>query len=160
MNIRKISLFVGTALAVVGLALGSTGVVQAQSDGPAALVEQNNYGFGDRGAGMDGPMHDYMITYIAEQLGLSVEEIETRLANGETLSTIALSTGMTFEEFTTLMKDARGQAIDQAVADGALTQAQADWMKSRGSFMGGNNSMMRRGGGRFNTGSGSCLGLQ
>ena len=34
------------------------------------------------------------------------------------------------------MNDARSQAVDQAVSDGTLTQAQADWMKLRGAGAG------------------------
>ena len=145
----------------MGLALSSTSVAHAQSDNPVSQVVQNNYGFGGRGGGMggamDGPLHDYMIAYVADQLGLTVEDVESRLTSGETLSSIALSTGMTLVDFTTLMKDARNQAIDLAVVVGTLTQA--DWMKSRGNFMGSNNSMMRRGGARNTNGSGTCLGL-
>lgn len=45
---------------------------------------------------------------------------------------IATSKGLTTEQFSALMVDARNQAIDQAVKAGTLTQAQADWMKQRG----------------------------
>jgi hypothetical protein len=47
------------------------------------------------------------------------------------------------------MIDARTQAIDQAVKDGKLTQAQADWMKQRGAsggMMGGRGMGMRSAG--------------
>ncbi len=48
---------------------------------------------------------------------------------------------MTLDEFRTLMVDVRTQAIDQALADGALTQAQADWLKLHGAgqMAGGQN---------------------
>jgi hypothetical protein len=48
------------------------------------------------------------------------------------MSQIALSTGLTVDQFRTLMVETRSQAIDQAVADGTLTQTQADWMSQRG----------------------------
>ena len=164
MNIGKLITIVVTALAVIGFALTSTSAVFAQSDNPVAQVTQNDFGFGGRGGmmgvGMEGPMHDYMISYVADQLGLTVEDIESRLANGETLSSIALSTGLTADEFSNLLLDARNFALDQAVADGTLTQTQADWMKSRSSLMGGNGSMMRGSGTRTGRGTGTCLGLQ
>jgi hypothetical protein len=55
------------------------------------------------------------------------------------------------------MTDARTQAIDQAVKAGTLTQAQADWMKTRGGAM-NNGGMMgagQRGAGRGMRGNGT-----
>ncbi len=94
------------------------------------------YGYNATGTG-EGILHDAMISYFAEKLGLTVDQINTRLANGETLAQIAYYTGLTVDQFRTLMVDARSQAIDQAVKDGTLTQAQADRMKQRGAGMGG-----------------------
>lgn len=133
-------------VAVVAVALASTGAVYAQSGTPTTQVPGSGYGMGGRGArgGMMGgylnqtgvdPLHDAMIAAVAEEIGLGVDEIETRLAAGETLSAIALSQGVTVEEFATIMVDARNLAIDQAVVDGTLTQEQADWMKTRSSRM-------------------------
>jgi hypothetical protein len=48
---------------------------------------------------------------------------------------IALSTGLTAEQVTTLMAEARTEALNQMVADGVITQAQADWMIERMSQM-------------------------
>jgi len=81
---------------------------------------------------MDGPMHDDMMAVFSQKLGISVEDLNARLAKGETIAQIATAKGLTAEQFQTLMTDARGQAIDQAVKEGTLTQAQADWMKQRG----------------------------
>ena len=91
----------------------------------------------------DGFLHDEMIAVYAEKLGISVEDLNARLANGETMAQIASSKGLTADQFRTLMTDARSQAIDQAVKDGTLTQAQADWMKQRGAGMMGNGRGMR-----------------
>ncbi len=64
------------------------------------------------------------------------------------------------------MLDARSQAIDLAVADGTLTQEQADWMNSRGGMMFGGTGrsqgygMMGRSGGRMGGfGTGTCPNL-
>ncbi|MHC1740583.1 MAG: hypothetical protein AB9897_05675 [Anaerolineaceae bacterium] len=129
-------------VAVVAIALGSTSSVFAQSSAPYQGAGYGN-GMGGRGTngGMmgtgvtgtsDGVLHDNLVAFYAAKLGISVEDLNSRLANGETLSSIALSTGMTIEQFTSLRVDARNQAIDQAVKDGTLTQTQADWMKTRG----------------------------
>jgi hypothetical protein len=80
----------------------------------------------------EGILHDYMIAAYAEKLNLPAADLEARLNNGETMAQIALSEGLTFEQFRTLMVEVRTQAINQAVADGTLTQEQADWMTTRG----------------------------
>lgn len=121
--------------------------VMALAFSPVSTVFANSgNGFGGNGAGMmgqtnsntplNGALHDYMIAAYAEALHLSADEIETRLTDGETLSAIALSTGLTVDEFQSLISDARSSALASAVADGVITQDQADWMSSR---MGGAN---------------------
>jgi hypothetical protein len=145
-------------VAVVAIALGTAGFVYAQAPTPQTPVPGSGYGQGmmaGRGArgGMtlapasragvnqnaagtqDGLLHDAMIAVYAEKLGISVEDLNARLAKGETMAQIASSKGLTAEQFTALMADARSQAIDQAVKDGTLTSAQADWMKQRGAGM-------------------------
>ncbi len=134
--------FVKTILlvAVAVLAIGTTGVAYAQTSSPITGIGATAMGGrgprGGSGAGngiaSDGILHDYMIAAYAEALDIPVADLETRLDNGETMSQIALSTGMTLDEFRTLMVDVRTQAIDQALADGVLTQAQADWLKLHG----------------------------
>ena len=90
----------------------------------------------------DGLLHDEMIDAFAQKLGISVDDLNAHLAKGETMAQIASSKGLTVDQFRTLMKDARSQAIDQAVKNGTLTQAQADWMKQRGAgIMGGGRGM-------------------
>lgn len=130
-------------VAVVAVALGSAGLVYAQSLTPQAPVPGGGFGYGQgMGRGMmaanslagsqNGLLHDEMIAVFAEKLGISVDDLNARLAAGESMSAIALSTGMTIDEFRTIMIDVRSQALDQAVTDGTLTQAQADFMKTRG----------------------------
>jgi hypothetical protein len=160
-------------VAVVAIALGTAGFVYAQAPTPQTPVPGSGYGpgmmngqsnrggmMGGQGArgGMmnqnaagtqDGLLHDEMIAVYAEKLGISVEDLNARLTKGETMSQIASSKGLTADQFTTLMADARSQAIDQAVKDGTLTQAQADWMKQRGAgMMAGGRGMRGTGQGR------------
>jgi len=102
----------------------------------------NGYGRGISGGfandGAYGPMHDAMFNALAEGLGLSREELDKRVANGETPYQIALSLGFTQTEFYTLMTDARNVALDGAVANGTFTQEQADWMRNRMNGFDGN----------------------
>jgi hypothetical protein len=77
-----------------------------------------------------------MIAVYAQELGISVEDLNTRLTNGETIAQIAAEKGLTAEQFSALMADAHSQAIDQAVNAGTLTQEQAEWLKTRGGAFG------------------------
>jgi hypothetical protein len=88
-------------------------------------------GTGNIAAG-EGILHEYLIAVYSEKLNIPVADLEARLNQGETMSEIAVSTGLTVDQFQTLMVEVRSQAIDQAVVDGTLTQTQADLMKLRG----------------------------
>ncbi len=111
-------------------------------------------GTGLGSASMPGILHDAMIAAFSQKLGISVDDLNARLAKGETIAQIASAKGLTAEQFTALMKDARSQAIDQAVKDGTLTQAQADWMKTRGM----NGAGMGQGAGRGSAARGGGFG--
>jgi hypothetical protein len=149
-------------LAVVAIALGSASAVFAQSSTPETPT-----GFGSRGnrGGMgsgstflnqnrdsfeDGLLHDEMIAAFAEALDLDVEVVETRLADGETMAEIALSTGLTLDEFRTVLKDVRTQVHEWAVEEGILPEAQGP----RGG-MGRFGGMKGDGQGLY--GSGECI---
>jgi hypothetical protein len=146
-------------VAVATLAFGSVGVAYAQSptQAPGAGTgfmggrgSRNGLGGANSTAG-DGILHDYLITAYAEKLNIPVADLEARLSNGETMAQIAISTGLTLDQFRTLMIDVRTQAIEQALNDGVLTQAQADLMSQRGAGQmaggqKGNGSGMRGGG--------------
>lgn len=147
-------------VAVVVLALGTFGVAYAQSptqtSGTSAgwmggRGSRGGMGSGNTAAG-EGILHDYLIAAYAEELNIPVADLETRLDSGETMAQIAISEGLTLEQFRTLMVEVRTQAIDQALNDGVLTQAQADWMKQHGAgqMAGGQlgNGFGLRGGGQ------------
>lgn len=127
-------------VAVIALTLGTVGVTYAQTPGqpPAAGTGwMGGSGFqGGMGRGMmaagGGILHDTMIAVYAQKLNIPVADLETRITNGETMAQIAVSQGLTLEQFGALMVEARAQAVDQALKDGTLTQEQADWMSQRG----------------------------
>ncbi len=149
-----LSIVIVTILAV---ALGTAGIVYAQTQTAATPAPGTGYGpgmMGGRGArgGMMGQnaagaqqgfLHDEMVAAFAAKLGISLDELNTRLANGETMAQIAYSKGLTADQFRTLIADIRLQAIDQAVKDGKLTQQQADWMNQRGAGQMGAGRGMR-----------------
>jgi hypothetical protein len=136
-------------VAVLAVALGTAGYVSAQAPVPGSgngtgMMGGRGGRMGNQAAGAQtGPLHDEMVTVFAQKLGISVDELNARLAKGETMAQIASSKGLTADQFSTLMTGARAQAIDQAVKNGELTQAQADWMKTRGAGMAGSGRGMR-----------------
>ena len=148
------------------IAFGAVGSVYAQGGGPIANAAPGGQSFGNgfrggngerlnqyQGSGpgtMDGVLHEVYMTAYAEALGIEVEDLEARIAAGETMSEIALSLGFTIEDFRDLRMEIRTSVIEQALADGTLTQEQADWMKTRSAGM--RNGMGRRGLGMDNEG--------
>jgi hypothetical protein len=131
-------------VALVVLALGVMGVGAAFAQGGAPFA-----GNGPRMQNGTGALHTYMVTAFAEKLGLKVEDVNARLAAGETMYDIAVASGVKAEDIPALMVDVRTKALDAAVKDGVITQEQADWMKSRGFGQGG----MMNG---YSNGTGTC----
>jgi hypothetical protein len=137
-----------TVSAIVVLAilvLGVAGFAYAQSqtppppDYPYGRGMMGGWGYrgyspgmmGRWGLGGYGPMHEYMEDAFAEALGITHEELEAKLDQGETMWSIAQAQGLSDDEIAKLMVDARTKALEKTVADGVLTQEQADWMSQR-----------------------------
>ena len=100
-----------------------------------------------------GPLHEYMYNAFAQVLGLTPEELETRRLAGDTLWDIAQEQGLTTEQFQEMMTTARTEAVNQAVADGVITQEQGEFMLERMKTMMGNGY-----GPGFGMGNGGCGG--
>ena len=71
-----------------------------------------------------------MQSVTAETLGMTVEELEAAQADGKRLPEIAEEQGVEITAVTEAIKAAFAEAVAQAVADGAITQAQADQILS------------------------------
>jgi hypothetical protein len=147
---RKFLLPAAAVVLVASLALAGLALAQEQAQAPAFPAQPTQaWGMGTgrgmmSGGGMmgrggmagrgmmgGGVLHEYMQDAWAEALGLTREDLDSRLAAGEMHYSIALALGLTVDEFTALMSEVRAGAIAAAVADGALTEAQADWMLQR-----------------------------
>ena len=141
-------------IGIIGLAAALTvGVAFAQSPTPAEpgttygqgmMGGRGGYGmmgqgsFQTRTANADyGPMHEYMVGAFAEAFGISTEDLNARLASGESMWQVAESLGYSTEDFTTLRLETRAAALQQAVEAGIITPEQAEWMNERMSQMGG-----------------------
>lgn len=85
--------------------------------------------------GIDGPMHAYMLDAYAQVLGLTTEEIQTQIDTGKTMWQIVADQGYNDDEIKSVMLQARTVAINAMVADGLLTQEQADFRIERMSQM-------------------------
>lgn len=68
---------------------------------------------------------------IAEQLGLTVEELAAAHDAGTRISDLADEQGVDLDTVMTAVSDARTAAIEQAVEDGTITQDQADILLSQ-----------------------------
>lgn len=122
-------------------ALADGVITQAQADWMLANLSQRQLGFGmDKRGLADGLLRDYMIAALAKELNLSPAEVQARFATGETMVQIALAQGVATADLPNLMVRVRKAAIQAALEDGVITQAQADWMLNR---------LEQRGMGRF-----------
>lgn len=81
---------------------------------------------------MDDILSDLTHTNLSAALGIAPEELAARLDAGETLSQIALSLGFDSAAISDMLTQAHTDALAQAVADGLITQEQADLLASRG----------------------------
>jgi hypothetical protein len=154
---KKLFVF-ASLVGLVALAFGIGDLAFAQSETPPPFPDPG-YGYGRMGGregyggmrsglsdGETGPYHEAMLETFADELGLTVEQIQNRLEAGETMWQIAESIGISAEEFGDIMQQARTKKLEQAVEEGTLTQEQADAMGSR---------MQGRG---FGLGYGDCHG--
>lgn len=97
----------------------------------------NGYGMMVNRSGKYGPMHNEMYDALAKDLDLTRAELDSRVAAGETPAQIATSKGISQADFAKIFTDVRKAAMEQAVADGYLSQAQADLMLSHMGGRGG-----------------------
>jgi hypothetical protein len=119
MNMKKTLLIVG----LVVLALGALGVGVAFAQGPQPPAGGSGYGY--------GWMHDYVEQALAAKLDLTEQQVEEALAAGTPMYQIALDNGIKQEDLANFMNEVHKDAFAKAVADGVITQEQADWMLQR-----------------------------
>lgn len=118
-------------VAALTISMVATGIAFAQGYGPGG----NGVSAGtslDLNVNLSG----YMPAAMADVLGLSVEDVNAKLASGETFYTIALSLGYSSDQLPALMDSLRTKAIDLAAAAGVVTADQSAFL--RGNQYGGN----------------------
>jgi hypothetical protein len=146
-------LLIGSLVIVGILIFGAVGVASAQTllprlagslmaanfESRSSMMNSQGTGTGMMSGGRGGMMgqsgsgllHDYMLAGFAAAFDMDVADLQARIDAGETMYDVALGLGYTQESFTELMVTVRSEAINQALADGVITQEQADWMLSR-----------------------------
>jgi hypothetical protein len=97
-----------------------------------------------------GPLHEYMEKALAAKLNLPLATVESEFDAGKTMAQIALDHGITQADLPAFMIEVRTQALKAAVADGVITQTQADRMLQQGG--------RGMGAGMMNGGAGNCGG--
>lgn len=141
---------------------GMMGGYSYQSGTPAPGYGYGMMGGGDGSASLrvnnmhqwmytSGGMHTLVWDGLAEALGLTPDELNAELASGKTLLQIAETKGVSQEQLDAALETSVKAGLDEAVADGVLTQAQADQMLNQ---MGGNYSWMISHMGNFGGGFG------
>jgi len=68
----------------------------------------------------------------AKALGISIEELQTALEDGQRIPDLLEELGVDQETFETNLQTAREEALQQAVEDGVITQTQADLLLANG----------------------------
>jgi hypothetical protein len=132
----------GIAVVAIGLVVGGAAYAASRAAATTAARDAGTYPYrafigGRMGAfqqdgvgrlGVGGKLHDNVFQAVAESLNLSANDLESKLADGQDLAEIAQEQGVAEEDLPSLIEEARSNALAAAVADGALTQQQAEWM--------------------------------
>ncbi len=130
---KKFKIGIVGFLIVVAIGTLVTGTVLAQEPTPNPDTKPLD-GFGRKG-GFDfhgAPGRQVGLEAAAEALGMTPEELSLELWGGRTLADLADRAGVALEDVQAAVNAAAEQAkldaIEQAVLDGSLTQANADWI--------------------------------
>ena len=120
----------GTSAADTAVQQGT--LTQAQADALKARIQAGDLGalWGGRG-GFEGGrqlgnVKQAMVDAAAKALKITTTELLTQLRNGQTLAQLAQAHGTTEQAVTSAALGAAKTQLDQAVASGTLTQAQAN----------------------------------
>jgi hypothetical protein len=161
----KLATIVTVLVAVVALVSVTAIYAQGPANNGAAGQPTNGTGLNaanEGGLGLMAVDEADMHAAIADALGMSLDEFEAAIAAGETPATLALARGIDLAVIQEAMDAAHDTAFAQAVADGLITQEQADWILSHrgghagqsGSTRGTGNAGSSNG---YGTGTGECM---
>jgi len=122
---KKISILIGgllVALLVVGVISVTSGYAQGLTDTPLH----------GRGPGGGRGLGEAELEAAAKVLDMTTDELTAALQSGRTLEQIAEDAGVDFADVQAAIQAAHEvelrERIEQAVADGTMTQEKADWL--------------------------------
>lgn len=84
-------------------------------------------GMGWLGRGMGGFMGDNLLSVAADKLGMKLTELLTELQNGKSIADVAEEKGVDTQTIVDAYMAKVKEKLDEAVADGRITQKQADY---------------------------------
>lgn len=135
---KKILIVLGGLLAAL-LIVGVVSATSVYAQGPTNPLMQGRGPGGGRGFGLG----DAELEAAARVLGMTVNEVSSALQSGKTLQNLADEAGVDIADVQAAIQAVHvaevRASIAQAVKDGTMTQAQADWMLEGldNGFMGG-----------------------
>jgi hypothetical protein len=120
------------AIDQVDAALAAGRITQAQADELKSRIQSGEIApfFGHGLFGFGGHLGHHLDA-AASYLGLSTDELRTKLEAGQSLADVAKAQGKSVDGLKQALLDDEKKELDQAVADGALTRAQADAILAR-----------------------------
>jgi hypothetical protein len=153
---KKILLVV--SVLAVALVIFGAGFVFSQSQLVSAAGLPQGFGpgggmMGGRG-GYGGQIHEYVEQALADKLGMTKADLEAQFDSGKSMYQIALDKGTAEADIPALLTEVHKTAFAKAVADGILTQAQADAMLQNMTANGFNPANCPMGGARPQDGTG------
>ena len=105
-------------------------------------------------------MRDTMHAALASTLGITVEELDAAIAEGTSPMQLAQEAGLDMDALHEARLAAFDQALDAAVADGRLTQEEADLIRERRELMQQNRQEMRQQRQENGAGMGAGMGMR
>ena len=124
--LKKVTIVLGTLLAVGVLGLFAAGSVFAQ--GPAPTNGNRALGSWNGGLGWSRGDAGVVCEAVADLLGMTRQEIYDARSSGKTLSQIASEKGISDQQLIDAIVTAKEETVTQALEAGQITQAQADQM--------------------------------
>jgi hypothetical protein len=116
-----------SGLLIVLVVIGAVGATSAFAQSSTSTLE---HGRGPGGGGRG--LSDAALAAAAEALNMTTDELTAALQSGQTLEQIAEEAGVDFEDVQAAIQAVREtelqERIEQALADGTITQEHADWL--------------------------------
>jgi hypothetical protein len=126
---KKMSIVI-TGLMLALLVVGVIGATGAFAQGSAATLFHGGHGPGGDGRGFG--LGQVELEAAAKVLGMTADELSTALQSGKTLERVATDKGVDIQKVQDAIQAAHAtemrNRIQQALKDGTITQANADWL--------------------------------